>query len=76
MAIDNERPPLSKSEVSENPVAKIGTVSQEEQPTEENEEDELQMDTTETIDDSLKLTAGESEDVADNNEQQRHDRSR
>nr|CAG4637407.1 EOG090X0F73 [Ceriodaphnia reticulata]SVE73238.1 EOG090X0F73 [Ceriodaphnia reticulata] len=76
MAIDNERPPLSKSEVSENPIAKIETVSGEEQPTEETEEDELQMDTTETIDDSLKLTVGENVDVADNSEQQRPDRSR
>ena len=73
MAIDNERPPLSKSETSENPVAKIETISQEE-PTEDNEEDELQMATTETLDDTLKLTAGESESVAD--EQKRQERSR
>nr|SVE71356.1 EOG090X0F73 [Daphnia similis]SVE71988.1 EOG090X0F73 [Daphnia similis] len=65
MAVENESPSLIKSDVCEEPVAKVDEVS-EEQPTEDNEEDELQMDTTEIIDDSLKLTAPETEDVADN----------
>ncbi|XP_059351795.1 apoptotic chromatin condensation inducer in the nucleus-like isoform X2 [Daphnia carinata] len=68
MAVENESPSLIKSDACEEPVTKVDAGA-EEQPTEENEEDELQMDTTETIDDSLKLTAGESEDVADNCEQ-------
>ncbi|XP_032783764.2 apoptotic chromatin condensation inducer in the nucleus isoform X3 [Daphnia magna] len=73
MAVENESPSLIKSDVCEEPVAKVEEVS-EEQPTEDNEEDELQMDTTEIIDDSLKLTAPETEDVADNCEQ-RHRKS-
>lgn len=74
MAVENESPSLIKSDVCEEPFAKVEEVS-EEQPTEDNEEDELQMDTTEIIDDSLKLTAPETEDVADNCEQ-RHRKSR
>nr|SVE76067.1 EOG090X0F73 [Daphnia hispanica] len=73
MAVENESPSLIKSDVCEEPVAKVDAVS-EEQSTEDNEEDELQMDTTEVIDESLKLTAPETEDVADNCEQ-RHRKS-
>nr|SVE74488.1 EOG090X0F73 [Daphnia barbata] len=68
MAVENESPSLIKSDVCEQPAAKADTVSEEQTP-EDNEEDELQMDTTEIIDDSLKLTAPETEDVPDNSEQ-------
>lgn len=68
MAVENESPSLIKSDVCEEPVTKVEAVS-EEQQTEDNEEDELQMDTTEIIDDSLKLAAPETEDVAVNCEQ-------
>ncbi|XP_046645566.1 apoptotic chromatin condensation inducer in the nucleus-like isoform X2 [Daphnia pulicaria] len=71
MAVENETPPLIKSDVCEQPVVKVDPVP-EEQPTDDNEEDELQMDTTETIDESLKLTeAPEAEEVADNRDQGR-----
>nr|SVE74868.1 EOG090X0F73 [Daphnia carinata] len=73
MAVENESPSLIKSDACEEPIAKVDAVD-EEQPTEDNEEDELQMDTTEIIDDSLKLTAPETEDVADSCEQ-RHRKS-
>ena len=67
MAVENETPPLIKSDVCEQHV-KVDPVP-EEQPTDDNEEDELQMDTTETIDESLKLTeAPLTEDVADNHD--------
>jgi hypothetical protein len=71
MAVENETPPLIKSDVCEQPVVKVDPVP-EEQPTDDNEEDELQMDTTETIDESMKLTeAPEAEEVADNRDQGR-----
>lgn len=76
MAIDNERPPVVKSDVPDQPLFKAEQPTQESQPTEDNEEDELQMDTTEIIDDSLKLTTGETEDAAENSEQERRERSR
>jgi hypothetical protein len=75
MAVENETPPLIKSDVCEQPVVKVDQVP-EEQPTDDNEEDELQMDTTETIDESLKLAeAPDTEEVADNHDQE-HEKSR
>lgn len=76
MAVDNERPPLVKSDVPDKPLFKAEQPSQDSQASEDNEEDELQMDTTEIIDDSLKLTSGENEDRAENDEQERNERSR
>jgi len=74
MAVENETPPLIKSDVCEQPVVKVDPVPEE--PTDDNEEDELQMDTTETIDESLKLTeAPEIEEVADKHDQG-HEKSR
>nr|CAG4646626.1 EOG090X0F73 [Macrothrix elegans] len=67
MAVDNERPPLAKSDVEDKPVAKV-ELPQETQQSEDNEEDTLQMDSNETIDDSLKLTPGEGDDVAEKEE--------
>ena len=72
MAVENETPPLIKSDVCEQPVLKVDPIP--EQPTDDNEEDELQMDTTETIDESLKLSeAPEGEECVESHE---HGKSR
>ena len=67
MAIDHERSPLVKPEIQEKTALKVTEVSSpvkvvQEQP-EDNEEDELQVESGENlIDDSLKITGDEDED--------------
>nr|CAG4649742.1 EOG090X0F73 [Scapholeberis mucronata]SVE93926.1 EOG090X0F73 [Scapholeberis mucronata] len=75
MAVDNERPPLDQSDVPDKPITKVEQVSQPE-PADENDEDELQMDTTEVIDDSLKLTVGDAEEMNENSENEMQTKSR
>lgn len=74
MAVDNERPPLVQSDVPDKPTSKVEELNQTVEPTEDNDEDELQINTTEVIDESLKLTAGDAEDTADNSEHERRER--
>lgn len=71
MAVDNERPPLDQSDVPDKPTSKVEELNQTVEPTEDNDEDELQINTTEVIDESLKLT---TEDTADNSEHERRER--
>ena len=70
MAVENESPALITPEVLDKQIVKPEPIPQEVQPAEDNEEDELQMDTTEVMEDTLKVGGGETDDNTDASEHQ------